>query len=79
MHAAIGKRFVKFDHQWLVLRPDRTNRHFNAADLRLSSRNRSDMAGLSILAARHRACCGSCKTIAGIERDDLFRRDQKRD
>src|SRR5512132_2972711 len=77
MHTAIGKRFVKFDHERLVLRPDRTNGHFNAANF-----SRDHVIGRVWPDWRSRefgfAYLRIVQDHARIQRDDLFGRNEER-
>src|SRR4030095_13352014 len=77
MHTAIGKRFVKFDHERLVFRTDRTNGHFNAADFsrghvidRVWPDWRSRELGFAYLRIM--------QDHSRIQRNDLFWRNDKR-
>src|SRR6516165_6774325 len=76
MHAAIRKRFVKFHHERLVLRPDRTDGHFDAGDFssghvidRVWPDWRSWQVGFAYLRI--------VQDHARIQRDDLFGRNEE--
>jgi hypothetical protein len=76
VNAAIGKRLVELDHERLVLRSDRTNGHFNAADFsrdHILSRIRPDWGSWQI----GFACLWIVQDHTRIQRDDLFGRNEK--
>ena len=77
LNAAIGKRLVKLDHERFVLRSNRANGHFNAADFsrdHVLGRIRPDWRSWQI----RFACLRIVQDHARIQRDDLFRRNEQR-
>jgi hypothetical protein len=76
MHTAIGKRFMKFNHERLVLRPDRPNGHFNTADFsrdHVFGRVWPDWGSRELGFAYLRIV----QDDASIQRDDLFGRNEE--
>src|SRR5438477_9631953 len=72
----MGKRFMKFDHERLVFGADRTNGHFNAADFsrrHVIGRVWPDWPSWKLRFAYLRIV----QNHACIQRDDLFRRNEK--
>ena len=77
INAAIGKRFVKLDHERLVLRPNRTNGDSLIVDLSLAKVLDGiwpDCRSWQIRVRHARIVQNNSR----IERDDLFGRNDKR-